>query len=84
MALSDITITRRLPVINGYVQVPGKDVVYPKVTVEEVESGIAGSSELIFGVTDKMKFIEFVEHNADVGPALDYHQLVRDISLSKI
>jgi hypothetical protein len=78
MSFSEITIYRTLPVVGGFIKIIDDNNNLPKLVLSEVPY-----SELKFGVTSKLDFIEFpgVVANDD---NVDYQGVVRDLAIAKL
>lgn len=85
MALTvDINITRKLAVINGFVEIPNSTADEKNlVTLDEALSLIPGSTTVTVGshVEDQTWFV-LPAFDTDNGPAQDWFQVLRDAATS--
>jgi len=86
MSFNTIKIERRLPVVGGFVEVPGDQNDLPPVTADEIVNALGTDlvTKFQFGTTDKMNFVALDEHAIDAVPTNDLHEQIRDVARSKL
>jgi len=84
MIFTEISIERKLAVINGFVEIPdGQRTLRSKLTPEDVLDLIPGSSRIRVGLASRIVDQEWIvlpayDRFADAQPADDFFQILRD------
>lgn len=79
MGFQEIKIVRTLPIVGGLVKIPDDNNNMPKVGPTEVPY-----DTVEFGVTSKMKFVQFPAVSIDSQTNVDYQRFVEDVALAKL
>jgi hypothetical protein len=82
--MTQIDITYKLPVIQGFVIIPDDNNNLPKLTVAEVLEAFPTAYVVDFSVTEHRKFVAFPAFHSDSHVAEDFYAELRALARTKL